>query len=157
MKGIFVVRHAKAEDPDLQADIKRALTSRGKMDASAAGRELNRQSCYPELIYCSSAVRTRETLDAISNAYAFPFGVKFVPEFYYEGIEAYLDCIVSTSDDVDTIMFIGHNPSISVLASMLDNQKRIISLGTANMLYFQLDISNWAQFSPGEMLWWFRP
>lgn len=157
MKGIFVVRHAKAEDPDLEPDIQRVLTSRGRMEASEAGREIHRKSCYPELIYCSSAQRTRETLDAITTACAFPFGVKFVPEFYYEGIEAYLECIVSTDDAVENIMFIGHNPSISVLAGILDDKKRTISLGTANMLYFSLDIANWAQFKSGKLEWWFRP
>lgn len=157
MKAVFVLRHAKAEHPEFVTDINRPLAERGRMDAAEAGRELKRLGLYPEIAFCSSALRTRETLDSLMETMNHPLQIQYIPEFYYEGIDAYVEKILACSDSVESIMFVGHNPSISALAGLLDNQKRYLSLGTANLLYFKLDIEKWADLSAGELQHWFKP
>lgn len=157
MKAIFVLRHAKAEHPEFVTDINRPLADRGRIDAAEAGRELNRLNLFPEIAFCSSSLRTRETLDSLMETMKHPLEIQYVPAFYYEGLDAYVEKILACSDTFTSIMFVGHNPSISALAGLLDNQKRYLSLGTANMLYFKLDIEKWSDLKAGELQFWYKP
>ena len=59
---LVLVRHAKAssDDPRL-ADAERPLTDRGRRDAAAVGRWLAARDLRPDLVLCSTSLRTRQT------------------------------------------------------------------------------------------------
>ena len=64
MRHIYLLRHAKTEliGAD-QSDFDRALTERGVRDAAAMGAHIKTLNSAPELVLCSTANRTRQTLE----------------------------------------------------------------------------------------------
>src|SRR5207247_5287517 len=78
-KRLLLLRHGKSswDDPGI-ADHDRPLAPRGRRAAKSMGEHLRRESIRPVLVLCSSAVRARETLDAVA-----PTGeVRIEPELY---------------------------------------------------------------------------
>src|ERR1700728_3320894 len=66
-KRLFLLRHAKSswDDPAFE-DHDRPLSARGRRAASLIGAYLDREQVQIPLVLCSSARRTRETLELIS-------------------------------------------------------------------------------------------
>ena len=71
MKRLLLLRHAKSSwhDPAL-TDFERPLNRRGRAAARAIGDYLVRNDLLPDLVLCSAAQRTRETLAFIQDRLA---------------------------------------------------------------------------------------
>lgn len=67
-RRLIVLRHAKATHKPGFTDVDRPLTARGLRDADAAGEWLRDRELIPDLVLCSSALRTRETWDRVALA-----------------------------------------------------------------------------------------
>lgn len=121
---LVLLRHAKAEPPErYRLDAERPLSARGHADARAAGTWLAEQPLVPDLVLCSPAVRTRETWAEVAAALADIAAdprVVFEPTLYEGGAEALLRTVAHTSDDVRTLLVIGHNPTLSIASGYLD-------------------------------------
>jgi len=70
----------------------------------------------PELILCSPARRTRETLDAILPKLAEGTDVRIEPELYGASVMELLSLLRRTPDPVRSLMVVGHNPGLQELA-----------------------------------------
>ena len=70
MNRLLLLRHAKSswDDPSL-ADHERPLAPRGHRAAESMAEHLRSSVPHPDLVLCSSALRTRETLDRMSKAF----------------------------------------------------------------------------------------
>jgi phosphohistidine phosphatase len=112
MATLIVLRHAKAVT-GLGADIDRPLNDRGRRDASAAGRHLRDEGLAPGLVLCSTATRTRQTLDEL--ALDGESEVSFEPRIYHNDVDTLFGLIGETADDVETLLLIGHSPSVHQL------------------------------------------
>ena len=61
---LILMRHAKSSwDDPAAADFDRPLNGRGRRSAKALGHWLRQRGWLPDRVLCSSARRTRETLD----------------------------------------------------------------------------------------------
>lgn len=119
---LVLLRHAKAEAPQPYAtDAERPLSTRGLVDAAAAGGWLAEQGLIPDRVLCSPALRTRQTWEQVACALtpATPT-VTYVASMYDAGAEALLRTIARTSDDVRTLLVVGHNPILSIVSGYLD-------------------------------------
>lgn len=75
-------------------------------------RHLRDEEISPSLVLCSSARRTRETLDGVD-----PSGEVRIEEELYGASEAeLLERLRRVPDAIDSVMLIGHNPAIQELA-----------------------------------------
>ncbi|WP_238015983.1 histidine phosphatase family protein [Dactylosporangium sp. AC04546] len=116
-RTLILLRHAKAADPDDYAtDIERPLSARGHRDAAAAGAWLRTVALEPDQVLCSTAVRTRETLQELAVD-AVP--VIYEQRIYHGPAPDTLDLIQETDPDVATLLVIGHNPTLSILSDLL--------------------------------------
>ena len=62
MIRLSIFRHAKSDwDTNAASDFDRPLASRGKSAAPAMGKYIMSISGLPDLVYCSSSLRTRQT------------------------------------------------------------------------------------------------
>ncbi len=112
MPSLIALRHAKAAAGPGLADIDRPLTDRGRRDAAATGEWLRGAGLAPDLVLCSTAVRTRETLDGL----AFATGeVSFESAIYDNDPETLLSLVRETGDEIETLLLVGHNPSVHQL------------------------------------------
>ncbi|MBX6767935.1 MAG: histidine phosphatase family protein [Actinomadura rubrobrunea] len=111
MSTLLVLRHAKAVPGGGTPDIERALAGRGRRDAAAAGAWLRENGLTPDLVLCSPAVRTRETLELLE----VPAEVRYEPQIYDNDADALLTLVRETDDDVRSVLLVGHNPSVHQL------------------------------------------
>jgi phosphohistidine phosphatase len=119
MKTLFLLRHAKSSwDEQLIADHDRPLAPRGRKDARAMCEHLRTLEEPPQLVLCSSAVRTRQTLDVISPAIP-DAEVVIEDEIYAASASALLARLNEVDDAVESVMVIAHNPGLETLVMRL--------------------------------------
>jgi phosphohistidine phosphatase len=119
-KRIVVVRHAKSswDDPAL-ADHDRPLARRGHKAVQRLRAHLELLGLRPDLVLCSSSVRTRETLEGIRPALGRHADVQIDRELYAADAEHLLDRLRSLNDQVLCVVLIGHNPGVAELTDLL--------------------------------------
>lgn len=121
MRTLVIMRHAKAE-ASAPSDIERRLTDRGHADADEAGAWLAQRELSPDDALVSSAARTTQTWEDIATAAGWDLEVaQYVDALYAAGPDATLDLVRDTDDVVSTLVVVGHNPTIGLLAQMLDD------------------------------------
>jgi phosphohistidine phosphatase len=113
MATLYLLRHAKSswDDPGLP-DRERPLAPRGRRDANLLAAYLVRERIAPELILCSPAVRTRQTLELVRP----PGRVAFLDALYGASCDELLKRLRSLPETVASVMLIGHNPGLQELA-----------------------------------------
>jgi phosphohistidine phosphatase len=112
-KFVYLLRHAKSswEDEDLP-DHDRPLAPRGRKAAKRMAKHLRQEGISPSLVLCSSARRTRETLERVG-----PDGeVRIERELYGASASELLERLRRVPDDAESVMLIGHNPAVQELA-----------------------------------------
>jgi phosphohistidine phosphatase len=118
-RTLVLVRHAKSSwDLDVD-DHERPLSGRGRRDAVAIGQELAKRGIRPDLVLCSTAVRTRETWEEADRGGAQAVDVRYVPEIYHAWVPELISIIRSLPDSASTVLMLGHAPGIPDLVEFL--------------------------------------
>ena len=120
MRSLYLLRHAKSSwaDPAL-SDHERPLAPRGRRDAKRIAAHLLELGIAPELVLCSTALRTRETLELIRPALDAAAIVELEAALYAAWAETLLERLREVPDERRSVMLIGHNPGLEDLALML--------------------------------------
>ncbi|MGC6471597.1 MAG: SixA phosphatase family protein [Parvibaculales bacterium] len=105
MVKLLLWRHAKTVHQDGLPDIDRFLTSRGRAERHLTARRIE-TTHPPDIIICSVANRTRETLDAL----AADVDPLFSELLYHCYVEDILDIAQGIDDAHQTLLLVGHNP-----------------------------------------------
>jgi phosphohistidine phosphatase len=114
------MRHAKAEQSG-PSDYERQLSDRGTVDATQAGQWLAARGVEPDQALVSAAVRTQQTWEAVLDGAAWDLEGTLEEALYEAGTESALDLIRETEDHVRTLVVVGHNPTMGLLALLLDD------------------------------------
>jgi len=115
-KRLFILRHAKSswDNPGLE-DHERPLAPRGVRACQFLAEYVRANGISPELVLCSSARRTRETLDGVA-----PAGKHVIESGLYSAATGDLvERLHRVPDDVGSVMLIGHNPALQMLVLRL--------------------------------------
>jgi phosphohistidine phosphatase len=115
---IVLLRHAKSAWPDL-ADHDRPLAGRGRGDAPAIGRWLRENSCLPDEVWCSTAIRATQTWQLVAAELGTDPPVSYEPRLYGATGTELADLIRQAPAGTATLLVVGHNPGIQDLALML--------------------------------------
>jgi phosphohistidine phosphatase len=110
-KRLFLLRHAKSswDDPGLD-DHERPLAPRGRRAVEVLGEHLRDNDIRPVQVLCSTSRRTRETLEGVQ-----PGGETLIEAGLYQAdAEQLLERLRRVSDDVGSVMVIGHNPALQI-------------------------------------------
>lgn len=112
---IYLLRHAKSgwAEPG-QNDFDRTLDSQGYAEAEVMADKAADRGYRPDLVISSTAVRCRQTADAIKRAISETIEPLFVDELYNGSLSVYLE-LLSAQRDTQSIMLIGHNPTLQEL------------------------------------------
>ncbi len=161
MKKLYLLRHAKAGfDLTGQADAERVLTHGGKQDAIKLGYKLKGRNEDIDWFKCSPALRTRQTLDTITEVTGFNDSrFDYVANIYQAGDEELLTLVKATADQHRSLLLVGHNPGITQLVNRLAIDFRIDHLPTCGLVVLEFAISSWHQLSDrqGRVLWFDFP
>ncbi|MDO5678437.1 MAG: histidine phosphatase family protein [Propionibacteriaceae bacterium] len=113
MRRLILMRHAHTESNNIRGDKARNLTPRGVQQAQEAGVELRALGVDYALV--STAERTRQTFAALG----LDVPVEFQDVLYHDGTETMIQRISEMTDDVQTLLVVGHAPTIpSLVAEM---------------------------------------
>ena len=115
-KRLFLLRHAKSswDDPGLD-DHERPLAPRGRRAVQVLGEHLRENDIRPVQVLCSSSRRTRETLEGVA-----PGGETLIEaELYNADARQLVERLRRVPEDVDSVMVIGHNPTLQIIALRL--------------------------------------
>lgn len=116
----MLARHGAAESHG-PSDHERELTASGRRDAAAAGRWLRAQGIVPDAALVSDARRTRETWLELSVAGDFECPVDHSAALYAAEVDGALELVHATEDEVGTLVLVGHNPTVALLAQLLED------------------------------------
>jgi phosphohistidine phosphatase len=116
---LVLIRHAKTV-PIAATDAERELTDRGHRDAGQAAAWLAAIVPAVDLAVISPAVRARETW--VDIAAMVSADDMLVDERIYDNtIDDLFAVLGDVSDDVVTLLLVGHSPSVHALAVALDD------------------------------------
>ena len=159
-RTLVILRHAKAETPGDRPDFERRLTTVGESDADAAGAWLADERLRPDLVLCSPAARTRQTWQGVSIALAQALPGTRAAEVRYEkglydgGRTEVFDLLRRVSDEVRTVLVVGHNPTLSEVSLLLIPDEQYdgneVGLKTSGLAVHRTEAS-WSETSPGSM------
>jgi len=141
VKKLYLLRHAKAAAAAVgDADRERPLTERGQRAARALARWMAEKRLEPELILCSSATRTRQTLALILPSFARARQVLYEDALYLADARGLLARLRQVPASVASVLLVGHNPGLEELAAQLAGGSRRLGDGlpTGALVVFEL-------------------
>lgn len=144
MKTLIIMRHAHAANSG-SSDFERELTAVGISEAREAGEQLKCASIIPDLIISSSAVRAAETASNVAAILELSSDkLIFDRAIYNCGGDGLLELIRLNSGAINTLMVTGHNPAVSVLASILTGNRN--SMRPAEKIIIRSTAKSWQDF-----------
>jgi phosphohistidine phosphatase len=152
---LYLLRHAKSSWSDVTLiDHERPLSPRGRRDAKRIADHILRLGIVPALVLCSTARRTRETLELIEP----PFDaatVSLESELYAASAKALLERLHAVPEQVGSVMLIGHNPGLEDLALLVASDgpelRRLkTKFPTAALATLTLRTATWQRLSEAD-------
>ncbi len=114
-RTLLLLRHAKSEypdGPDAPVDHDRPLAPRGIREAGLAGDWIRANVPEVDAVLCSTATRTRQTLARTR----IDADVRYDDDLYDTTPGTVIRLINGIADDVHTLLVVGHEPTMSMLA-----------------------------------------
>ncbi len=163
MLTLSLLRHAKSswDEPGL-GDRERPLAKRGLKAAPKVGAALAAMGVKPDLVLCSGAVRTRETLTLVLPKFPAPPPPVVYDDSIYMATPAALLMRIRSVEAEHTdpkprhVMVIGHNPGLEELAMLLigsgadDDMSRIAEkFPTAAVAIIAFETDDWTEIDAG--------
>lgn len=156
MKELLIMRHAKSSwDNANLGDIARPLNEKGLHDAPLMGEQLASLDFSPQIIYCSTAQRTRQTIALVCAAASWNAElISYETELYTFDTEDVLKFIKSIPEQFQSVMLVGHNPAYTYLFNFLSDDT-IENLPTCGACLLRFDVEQWSELlhKKGETLW----
>ena len=146
MKHLLLCRHAKScwKDGTL-ADRDRPLNKRGKQNAPEMGRRLGQRGMEPDLVVSSPARRALDTAKLLAREWGIPAKKILVIDEMYDSYPAKLLRLIQGFDSrYDTVLMVGHNPEITILANILADLG-IDNIPTGGIVALDFAFDSWGE------------
>ncbi|MDA0684870.1 MAG: histidine phosphatase family protein [Bacteroidetes bacterium] len=154
LKRIFLLRHGKSDWKTGDMDHGRPLASRGRRDADMIGQLMAGRDWNPELVLCSTAARTRQTIDRVSTSAGWTDPtIVYHDELYLAAPESVLRMIQSIQEEVSSVLVVGHQPFTSIVASFLLDGL-MLDVPTACLVVVDCPATSWTEVGvlPGRLI-----
>lgn len=145
---LILMRHAKTIPHNSNIDDwERNITEHGIYQANLSAKFLmNNSNIIPQLIISSTAKRAIQTAEIVATSLNLSNNIILTKDtLYYGDLNSYLDTIYQVDDDIRKFMIVGHNPTISMLAALLTNNK-VDMMKTATILGIEILSKRWLNF-----------
>jgi phosphohistidine phosphatase len=158
MLTLLLLRHAKAEPATPGAkDKDRPLALRGRADAAKLGAAISAEGLLPDLILCSTARRTMETLECAAPSFDAVIPTREEPAIYEANVARLLSLIRRTAPSTHRLMLIGHNPGFEDLVTDLmrsadkaAKERFEKKYPTSGLAVLTFDVESWSKLAPGS-------
>ncbi len=149
MRRLYLLRHAKSlwTNP-AGTDFDRRLSPRGLRDSKNMASFIKKSDLPIELVLCSSAKRTTQTLEPIRSILKSSTQVVIEDAFYRADPREILNRLSQVPATIESILVIGHNPAIQTLAHAMApagplREQLALKYPTASLTILDLDIRSW--------------
>lgn len=154
-RRLILMRHAKSswDEPALD-DHARPLNGRGRRSAVALGKWLAEKGYLPDLVLCSTAARTRETLDGLKLGVV---PVKYLDALYHASTGLLLETLQANGAG-NCVLLVSHNPGCADFADRIiatpPAHDRFHDYPTGATLVTDLPVDDWqdAAFHTGKVV-----
>lgn len=159
---LLLLRHAKSGWGDKSLDDHdRPLSERGRGAASLIGRYMRAKGHVPQRFLCSSATRTRQTLELVLPYLSPSPEISYTRALYLAEPERILELARETAVSTLALLVIGHNPGLERAALALSappanaaERERIHELAQkfppCALAVFDLEGEDWRGLYPGK-------
>ena len=153
MKRLYLLRHAKSSpSSDFNGDHERPLAPRGVAATERLTRYLHAHRARPNVVLCSSARRTRETLAGIAEGFEIEPEVTIEEDLYCASATLLMERVRGLENSVDAAMLIGHNPGIHELAVTLADpgaRAELAAFPAGALVSLDLEATAWSSIDVG--------
>ena len=113
MKTLYLLRHAKSSwnDPMLD-DYDRPLNPRGMRSAPLMGDYMRAKGYRPDVVLCSSARRTLETLSLIKPSIGLDLPTLVEDGLYLASADTIIGRVQEIEPRYESALVVGHNPGL---------------------------------------------
>ena len=148
---LILMRHGKSAYPDGVEDHDRPLADRGRREAGLGGDWIRASQPQVDLVLCSTATRTRETLEATK----VDAPVSFQAGIYGGSPHELIDIVRNVVEPAETILLVGHAPGVPWTAWELANNRDSLAASEISQAYPTSAIAvlefecDWSDVGPG--------
>jgi phosphohistidine phosphatase len=143
-KRLIIMRHAKSSwTSGAPTDHQRPLNKRGRRAAPLVAARLRDLGWIPDLVIASDSERTRETWQRMQAELPRSIAQRFNRDFYHGGLAEIASACAGLSQDVSTVLVLGHNPGWEGAVAKLGGQW--LRMTTANAALLESDAEDWAE------------
>jgi phosphohistidine phosphatase len=158
MLTLSLLRHAKSSwDDPAQKDFDRPLAPRGIEAAPRMAAFMVQEKLAPDLILCSPAVRTRQTLELVLPKLGDAATVEYEDSFYLAAPSVLLARVRRVAAKVKHILIVGHDPGMHGLAVGLaakGDPELLAAVAakfpTAGLAVIGFRSNDWSKIGPGK-------
>ena len=147
-KELLLVRHAKSswDDPNLD-DHDRPLNERGLRNAPEMGKRIQGWGIRPDVWISSTALRAITTAEVIAEQIGFPQDqIQRTKDLYHASATELQEIISELDDQIDSVVFFGHNPGVTSLVANLYGLP-IDNVPTCGVVHIQFEDNTWSAVS----------
>ena len=157
MKNLILLRHAKSDwsgwgrSVNFVTDLERPLSRRGIKACAKISKLFMTMQLSVDLIEYSPARRALDTFNLIKNSVSFSAHKK-TPELYTFSSKKLMHTIAKTSEEINDLLLVGHNPAIEELVGdLVSNDHNFKDLAllrekypTGAIAFMELNILFWS-------------
>lgn len=153
MKRLVIIRHAKTEQSGYDRDYNRELLPRGIEDAEMVASELKKKNILPGKIISSPAARAIATARIMAEILGYPaIKIEEKKDLYFDyTTQDFLEMLKNTSDSIDTLFIVGHNPFMHYIAANLSTNYDG-HMPTTSTVVLDFDVESWKNVEAREGL-----
>lgn len=148
MKSLMLLRHAEAmpATPAL-ADLERRLSVHGGQQARKLGKWMGARGWAPQAILCSSALRARQTAEAVAAAATWTCPVTVLDKLYNANADDMITVLREQASNIDSLLLVAHAPGVAELASALTTRQSDLSLACepATLIAVVAALDDWSE------------
>lgn len=156
MKILYLLRHAKSswKNPDTP-DFKRPLNRRGKRDIAVMAQIIRSKNVLIDLVLSSPAKRAKKTTKKVLKILEYKKEkIVFNQDIYNANVSDIFNILQNISPQIQHLMLVGHNPTLTDVANLLLANAKIVNLPTCGLIGIRFPCSSWANIDEcsGELL-----
>lgn len=157
MKKLLILRHAKAAfESATGEDVDRPLTEAGKQQAQKLGFKLKGRDLHLDAAWVSHALRTQQTCFFLFATAGFSMEIAEESTWIYQADYRFvIQKIQATSDEIERLLIIGHNPTMTQVVNFLIEALQLDNLPTCGIIEIGFDVAKWEEISSSnaEFIW----
>ena len=123
------------------------------------GQVLSSFDCVPDIILASSAKRATQTTKLVAKACGYKGDISWQHTFYHGTSDTLITALRDLSNEINSVMLVGHNPTMEETVSSLCGGNDIavpLRFPTAGLVCLTTDVYSWNRLAKGNcILQWF--